>query len=98
SAEGVAAPGSLQYVGQKSSRGAFLADAGIGAELRLGDRFEVSLEGHAFLTRPYPVIRFAEHDVARISQPSLLGALTVVGWLCNALVRPPAPRQAWLGP
>jgi hypothetical protein len=77
----VAAAGSPQYVGQRSHLWAFLADVGVGAELRLSDRFEVSLEGHAFLTRPYPVIRFADQDVAHISQPSLLGALTVVGWL-----------------
>ena len=81
STEGAATAESPQYVGQKSSRCAFLADVGIGGELRLSDRFEVSLEGHAFITRPYPVIRFVDQDVARISQPSLLGALTVVGWL-----------------
>ncbi len=69
------------YQGQSDFTWAFAADAGTGLELRFSDRFQLSVEGHAFITRPYPVIRFLEHDVASLSQPSLLGTLTLVGWL-----------------
>jgi hypothetical protein len=75
------AAGASPYVGVRSSGWAFAADAGVGAELRLTDRFHLSLEGHALITRPYPVIRFLGEEVARTSQPSILGTLTVVGWL-----------------
>jgi hypothetical protein len=69
------------YLGERSSTWAFAADVGTGLELRLSDRFHLSLEGHAFVMHPYPVIRFLGDGVARTSEPSLLGTLTAVGWL-----------------
>jgi hypothetical protein len=56
-------------------------DAGVGAEVHLGRHFDVSTEAHAFITRPYQVTRFLGHDEADVSQPTLLGTVTVVGWL-----------------
>jgi hypothetical protein len=56
-------------------------DAGAGAEVRIGRHFDVSMEAHAFITRPYQVTRFLGQDEADVSQPTLLGTVTVVGWL-----------------
>ena len=61
-------------------------DAGVGLTLRLGDGFDISLEAQALLTLKHVVSSFAAPDGtvmdgAGISQPSVLGTLTIVGWL-----------------
>jgi hypothetical protein len=56
-------------------------DAGVGAEVHLGRHFDLSAEAHAFITRPYQVTRFLGQDDADVSQPTILGTVTVVGWL-----------------
>jgi hypothetical protein len=68
------------YVGRQSSRWAAAVDAGIGAETRLGRRFAVSLEAHAIVAQPSPAVEFLGAPVARTGQPSVLGALSLVGW------------------
>jgi hypothetical protein len=68
------------YVGEQSSARGFVADAGTGVVLRLDRSFDVSLEVHAFLTEPYPTTQFLDQSGPGLSQPSLLGTLTVVGW------------------
>ncbi|MGA3122167.1 MAG: hypothetical protein ABSF69_15510 [Polyangiaceae bacterium] len=57
------------------------ADASLGAEVKLGRRFALSLEGHALLAQPYPVVQLLGADVARTGHPAILGSLSVVGWL-----------------
>jgi hypothetical protein len=72
---------SAMYLGARSFGWALALDAGTGVELRLSQHFDLSFEAHAFITRPYQVTHFGEQDGARVSQPSLLGTLTIVGWL-----------------
>jgi hypothetical protein len=69
------------YLGRSSSQWALAADAGGGAEIRLGQHFDVSLEAHLFVARPYPAVEILGSDVARSGEPSVLGTLSVVGWL-----------------
>ena len=76
--DGQGAPG---YRGLSSSAWAVALDAGAGVALRLSERFDISLEAHAFTTRPYLTTRFNSIDGPGIDQPSLLGTLTIVGWL-----------------
>ena len=69
------------YDGQQNAGWSAVVDAGLGAELRLSQHFGVALEAHAVVMGPEQVVRFLGQDVATISQPSVLGTLTVAGWL-----------------
>jgi hypothetical protein len=64
-----------------ASAWAAAADGSIGVEVRLGRHFSLSLEGHALLAKPFPVVQFLGSDVARNGQPSVLGSASVGGWL-----------------
>lgn len=78
SVEGSAmAPNQSQAAGQWS----FLADAGAGAEVRLPDRFNVSLAVDAQLAEPYVGVRLVDTVVATAARPNLLLTLTVGAWL-----------------
>ncbi len=66
--------------GRQSARWSAAFDAGVGAEAKIGTRFTVSLEAHALLAQPYPVVEFAGTDVAQSGRPSVVGSLSVVGW------------------
>jgi hypothetical protein len=57
-----------------------IEDVGSGVAIRLDRSFEVSLEVHAFFTQPSFVFQFADQSGPGVSQPSLLGTLTIVGW------------------
>jgi len=59
----------------------FLVDAGVGAQLRLPDRFYVSLVAHAQLAEPYVAVRFVGAEVATSARPNLLVTLTIGAWL-----------------
>ena len=59
----------------------FLVDAGVGASLRLPDRFTLSLAAHAQLAEPYVAVRFVDTVVATSARPNLLLTLTVGAWL-----------------
>lgn len=67
------------YVARHTSEWSAAGDAGVGAELGLGDRFAVALEVHALLALPYPVVRFLDDEAARAGDPSILGTLTLSG-------------------
>ena len=67
--------------GQVVDHWSFLVDAGVGAVLRLPDRFTVSLAVHAQLAEPYLAVRFAGAEVATSARPNLLLTLTVGAWL-----------------
>jgi hypothetical protein len=79
SVEGRAADASNQ--GHAPDQWSLLADAGLGAELRLPDRFTLSLAVHAQLAEPYPAVRFVNTVVATSARPNLLLTLTIGAWL-----------------
>ena len=59
----------------------FLVDAGLGALLRLPDRFTLSLAAHAQVAEPYVAVRFVDTVVATSARPNVLLTLTVGAWL-----------------
>jgi hypothetical protein len=69
------------YAGRQSARWASAFDAGLGAEAKIGRRFALSVEGHALLVQPFPVVEVLGVDVARGGQPDILASLSLVGWL-----------------
>jgi hypothetical protein len=69
------------YAGLQSARWAAAVDGGVGAETKMGRHFALSLEAHALIAQPYPVVEFLGDDIARCGQPSVVGSLSVVGWL-----------------
>jgi hypothetical protein len=69
------------YVSEVARQWAAAADAGVGADFRLGRHWHLSLEAHAFLAVPYPAVDFVGMEVAHAGAPSVLASLTVVGWM-----------------
>jgi len=67
--------------GRVVDRWSFVADAGVGSELRLPDRFYISVALHAQLAEPYVAVRFLDTVVATSARPNLLMTLTVGAWL-----------------
>jgi hypothetical protein len=78
---GVDGSATWPYAGLSGDRFAFAADAGVGLALSITSSFALSVEGHAILVTPYPVIRFLGEDTARIGNPLLAASLTLVGRL-----------------
>jgi hypothetical protein len=78
---GVEGHANFPYESHEGSRYAFAADAGAGVALSITSAFALSLEGHAALLAPYPVIEFVGVDAAETGRPLLSGALTLVGSL-----------------
>jgi hypothetical protein len=68
-------------VGRQSARWAAAVDGGIGAETKIGRHFAVSIEAHALVAQPSPVVEFLGVHVARAGEPSILGSLSIMGWL-----------------
>ena len=69
------------YQGTRSSAVAFTAEAGIGVSALVASRLEMVLEAEGLVSDPGIAIRFLEVDAARIGRPSLLGTMTLAGWL-----------------
>jgi len=69
------------YVGVAASRWSFLLDAGLGARVALGSRYDLAIEAHAQLAEPYPVVQFLGADVASSGHPSLVFTLSLLAWL-----------------
>jgi len=67
--------------GRGVAQWSFLVDAGLGALLRLPDRFTLSLAAHAQVGEPYVAVRFVDTVVATSARPNLLLTLTVGAWL-----------------
>jgi hypothetical protein len=67
--------------GHPVAQWSFLADAGAGAQLRLPDRFYLSLAAHAQLAQPYLAVRFLDAVVATSARPNLLLTFTIGAWL-----------------
>jgi hypothetical protein len=78
---GVTGSGASPYSGSRSTEVALALDAGAGVAASLGSNLEVGFEVHALMTAPGIAIRFLDTDVARVGRPSLLGALTLAGWI-----------------
>lgn len=72
---------SFPYQSEVATQWAAALDAGVGADLRLGRHWDLSLEAHAFVAVPYPVVDFLGTEVAHAGTPSVLASLTIVGWL-----------------
>jgi hypothetical protein len=56
-------------------------DGGAGVLLPVGPHVEIGMEAHALVTAPGIAVRFIDRDVARIGRPSLLGAISLAGWI-----------------
>jgi hypothetical protein len=69
------------YAGLEDERVVFAADAGAGVALSITSSLALSLEGHATLVTPYPVIRFLEVNTAEIHNPLVSAVLTLLGRL-----------------
>jgi len=67
--------------GRAVEQWSFLVDAGVGSQLRLPDRFYLSLAAHAQLAEPYLAVRLVETVVATSARPNLLLTLTIGAWL-----------------
>jgi hypothetical protein len=70
--------GASPYEGRSGRRWAALLDGGIGVLAGIQRRWAVALELHALLAAPYPTVRFAGVEAARIGRPSLLASITLV--------------------
>ena len=64
-----------------SSNGRSSSTRASGAQLRLPDRFYLSLAAHAQLAEPYLAVRFVDTVVATSARPNLLLTLTIGAWL-----------------
>jgi hypothetical protein len=71
----------VPYAGLSGDRFVFAADAGAGLALPLSPSFDLALEAHATLLSARPVIRFIDTDTAKLGNPLLSTALTLVGRL-----------------
>jgi len=70
-----------QNQSETAAQWSFLADAGAGAEVRVPDRFTVSLTVDAQLAEPYVGVRLVDTVGATLARPNLLVTLTVGAWL-----------------
>ncbi len=70
-------PNQGRYADQLS----FLLDGGLGATLRMRDRFYLAVAAHAQMAEPYVAIRFVDDVVATSARPNLLLTLTIGAWL-----------------
>jgi hypothetical protein len=73
--------GAAPRPGARSSDVAAAFDAGLGLAAAVGVHVEVVVETHALVTAPGIAVRFVDSDVARVGRPSLLGAISLAGWL-----------------
>jgi hypothetical protein len=78
---GVTGSSDQPYSSERNSELTFALDGGLGLTAPLGSHFDVALEAHALVTAPGIAIRFLDADVARIGRPSVLGTLTLAGWI-----------------
>jgi hypothetical protein len=70
--------GTSSYEGLRGQRWAGLFDVGAGFTARLRRQLSVAVELHGQLAAPYPTVRFAGEDVARIGWPALFSSVTLV--------------------
>ena len=75
-----AEPGATKE-GHSAQRWSFLLDGSLGAELRLGDRYAVTVAAHVQMAEPYVAIHFVDEVVASSGRPNLLLSMTIGAWL-----------------
>ncbi len=78
---GVNGSGAGPYQGVRNTEISFALDGGLGIASLLGPHLEVVIEAHALLAEPGIAVRFVDFDAARIGRPSILGTLTLAGWI-----------------
>jgi hypothetical protein len=64
-----------------ADRWSFLLDAGLGAGLRLSDRYYLTLAAHVQVAEPYVAIHIVDAVVATTGRPNLAITLTIGAWL-----------------
>jgi hypothetical protein len=69
------------YQGKRSATVAFALEAGVGVSVPIASRVEVVIEADALIADPGIAVRFLELDAAKIGRPSVLGTMTLAGWL-----------------
>jgi len=78
---GVTGNGDQPFSSERNSEVTFALDGGVGVAAPIGSHFEAVLEAHALVTAPGIAIRFLDADVARIGRPSVLGTISLAGWI-----------------
>jgi hypothetical protein len=73
--------GTAPYLGQRDERWAALVGAGAGLVATFGGRLALALEVHVLIASPYPVVRFADWEVATLARPAIWTTLTLLSWL-----------------
>jgi hypothetical protein len=63
------------------SQWSLLLDAGVGARVRVSDRYYVTPAFHVELAHPYVAIHFVDEEVASSGNPNLVGSFTFGAWL-----------------
>jgi hypothetical protein len=58
-----------------------LFDAGVGARLRLLDRYYATLSGHAQVTQPHVAIHVVDEQVGSTGRPNLIANVMIGAWL-----------------
>ena len=71
----------LPKQGHATEQWSVLFDGSLGAGLRLGDRFSLTIAAHVQTAEPYVAIHFVDTVVATSARPNLLLTLTVGAWL-----------------
>ena len=71
----------LPRQGHSAERWSFLVEGGLGAEVRLGANYSMSLAAHVQAAVPYVAIEFADEVVASSGRPNLLLSITLGAWL-----------------
>jgi hypothetical protein len=69
------------YQAIRSEQWMVAGDLGAGVRLPLRGRFELAAEAHALVTRPSPVIRFLDLELARTGRPIVIGSVTLIAWM-----------------
>jgi hypothetical protein len=67
--------------GHATEQWSLLFDGSLGAGLRLGDRFTLTVAAHAQMAEPYVAIHFVDTVVATSARPNFVLTLTVGAWL-----------------
>jgi opacity protein-like surface antigen len=80
SARGFPPAGTISSTGRSASTWAFVADAGTGVHVALGEHVHLACEVHVEGDAPYPAIRFLGNQLATEGRPTLLGSLSLLVW------------------
>jgi hypothetical protein len=78
---GVNGTGGAGYPGRQTSALTFAADGAVGVAIPVAPHLEIVLEAHAIVTVPGVAIRFMDAQAATLGRPSVLGTLTLAGWI-----------------